>query len=193
MIIFGHRGAPGYPRFGENTAVSFRKALEWSATGLEFDVRRCADGQLVVIHDETIDRTTNGRGRVSDLTYDELSKFDAGFGSPIPRLADVLDEFGARCLLNIELKENGIADDVKKLVLERRLERHVILSSFEWQELARAVPEIPIVLLSSKLANLMSAACDLKATAIHPHKDVVTPTLINAARDAGLRIHVWTV
>src|SRR5437879_1082440 len=95
MIIFGHRGAPGYPRFGENTAVSFRKALEWSATGLEFDVRRCADGQLVVIHDETIDRTTNGRGCVANLTYDELSKFDAGFGSPIPRLADVLDEFGA--------------------------------------------------------------------------------------------------
>src|SRR5438034_7322227 len=76
MIIFGHRGAPGYPRSGENTAVSFRKALEWSATGLEFDVRRCADGQLVVIHDETIDRTTNGRGRVADLTYDELSRSD---------------------------------------------------------------------------------------------------------------------
>ncbi len=193
MIIFGHRGAPGYPRFGENTAVSFRKALEWSATGLEFDVRRCADGQLVVIHDETIDRTTNGRGRVSDLTYDELSKFDAGFGSPIPRLADVLDEFGTRCLLNIEVKETGIADDVKKLVLERRLERHVILSSFQWQELKGAFPKIPLGLLSSKLADLISAARQLHARAIHPHKDIVTPSLIEAARDAKLQIHVWTV
>ena len=193
MIIFGHRGAPGYPRRGENTIASFRKALECGATGLEFDVRRCADGQLVVIHDDTIDRTTNGRGRVRSLNYAALCKFDAGFGSPIPLLADVLDEFGARCLLNIELKENGIADDVKKLVLERRLERHIILSSFEWQELASAVPEIPIGLLSSKLANIISAARDLRATAIHPHKDVVTPTVIETAREAGLQIHVWTV
>src|SRR5207247_10326034 len=98
MIIFGHRGAPGYPRFGENTAVSFRKALECSATGLEFDVRRCADGQLVVIHDATIDRTSNGRGCVADLTYDELSKFDAGCGSPLPRLAAALADCGARWL-----------------------------------------------------------------------------------------------
>jgi len=193
VIIFGHRGAPGYPRRGENTMASFRKALEYGATGLEFDVRRCADGQLVVIHDETIDRTTNGRGRVRSLTYADLRKFDAGFGSSIPLLADVLDEFGARCLLNVELKENGIAADIKKLILERRLERHVILSSFEWQELARAVPEIPIGLLSSKLANLIAAARDLRATAIHPCKDIVTPTLIEAARDAGLQIHVWTV
>src|SRR5438552_3705606 len=136
MIIFGHRGAPGYPRSGENTAVSFRKALEWSATGVEFDVRRCADGQLVVIHDETIDRTTSGRGRVADLTYHEMRQFEAGFGEPVPLLTDVLDEFGAQCLLNIELKEAGIASEVKRLVLERRLEGHVIISAFEWQELA---------------------------------------------------------
>ena len=193
MIIFGHRGAPGYPRRGENTIAAFRKALECGATGLEFDVRRCADGQLVVIHDETIDRTTNGRGRVRNLAYGELSKFDAGFGCPVPLLAGVLDEFGTRCLLNIELKETGIAHDVKNLILERRLEQHVIISSFEWHELVHAVPEIPIGLLSSKLANLISAARDLHATAIHPQKDIVTPRLIDAAREAKLQIHVWTV
>src|SRR6266566_2193784 len=139
MIIFGHRGAPGYPRSGENTAVSFRKALEWSATGLEFDVRRCADGRIVVIHDETIDRTTNGRGRVADLTYDQLSRFDAGSGEPIPLLTDVLDAFGTECLLNIELKDAGIMKHVKDLVLQRNLERHVIVSGFDWQELTPAL------------------------------------------------------
>ena len=113
MLIFGHRGAPGYPRRAENTCASFRKALRSGASGLEFDVRRCGDGRLVVLHDETIDRTTNGRGRVRSLNYANLRKYDAGFGSPVPLLADVLDEFGARCLLNIELKENGIAEDVK--------------------------------------------------------------------------------
>ncbi len=193
MIIFGHRGAPGYPRRGENTNASFKKALESGATGLEFDVRRCRDGQLVVIHDDTIDRTTNGRGRVGDLSYEELRRFDAGFGEPIPLLADVLDEFGPRCLLNIELKDPGIANDVKNLVLQRRLERHVIVSAFEWAELRSLTPEIPIGLLSSKLENLVSSARDLRATAIHPRRDMVSGSLIAAAREANLQVHVWTV
>jgi glycerophosphoryl diester phosphodiesterase len=167
--------------------------MQCGATGLEFDVRRCGDGRIVVIHDDTIDRTTNGRGRVSDLSYDELRRFDAGSGEPIPLLSDVLDQFGACCLLNIELKEPGITPDVKRLVLERRLERHVIISSFEWRELASAVPEIPIALLSSKLENLISAAKDLHAAAIHPCKDVVSATLIDAAREARLQVNVWTV
>jgi len=167
--------------------------MQCGATGLEFDVRRCGDGRIVVIHDDTINRTTNGRGRIADLSYDELRRFDAGSGEPIPLLSDVLDQFGARCLLNIELKEPGIVDDVKRLVLERRLERHVIISSFEWQELACAVPEIPIALLSSKLENLISAARNLHAAAIHPRKDVVSGTLIEAAREAKLQVNVWTV
>src|SRR5215470_8207985 len=132
MIIFGHRGAPGYPRHGENTIASFTKALRCGAGGLEFDVRRCGDGRLVVIHDDTIDRTTSGKGRVENLSYEELRKFDAGFGEPVPLLTDVLEQFGTRCLLNVELKDPGIATDVKKLILERRLERHVIISSFNW-------------------------------------------------------------
>src|SRR5213592_4769429 len=123
MIIFGHRGAPGYPRHAENTNGSFKKALQCGATGLEFDVRRCGDGRLVVIHDDTIDRTTNGRGRVGDLSYEELRRFDAGFGEAIPLLSDVLDEFGTKCLLNIEIKEREIVDGVRKLVLEKRLEK----------------------------------------------------------------------
>src|SRR5213078_4038508 len=98
MIIFGHRGAPGYPRRGENTVASFRKALQCGATGLEFDVRRCGDGRLVVIHDDTIDRTTNGSGRVAGLSYEQLRQFDASDGESIPLLADVLDQFGTQCL-----------------------------------------------------------------------------------------------
>jgi glycerophosphoryl diester phosphodiesterase len=193
MIIFGHRGAPGYPRLGENTRKSFRKAVEAGATGLEFDVRRCGDGRLVVIHDDTIDRTTNGRGRVRNLSYDELRQFDAGFGDAIPLLSDVLDEFGPQCLLNIELKDDDIAADVKQLVLERRLERHVIVSSFEWEALRHLTPEIPIALLASKLENLLTSAHELGACAIHPRRDLVTGTLITAAREAKLRVHVWTV
>ena len=193
MRIFGHRGAPGYPRQAENTIGSFRKALQCGAHGVEFDVRRCADGRIVVIHDETIDRTTNGSGRVANLTYDQIRRFDAGFGEPIPLLSDVLEAFGEKFLLNIELKEAAMASDIKKLVLERNLQRSVIVSCFDWQELGALPPEIPIALLSSTSRNLISAASELGATAIHPRRDIVAPALIQAARNADLQINVWTI
>jgi len=193
VIIFGHRGAPGYPRTAENTIGSFTKALRAGATGLEFDVRRCADGQLVVIHDDTIDRTTNGRGRVAKLTYEQLRQFDAGFGEPIPLLSNVLQQFGGKCLLNIELKSWDIAQDVKKLVLMGGLQNSVIVSSFDWDELRTLVPDVPIALLAAKLRNLIVAAGEMDAAAIHPRCDLVTPSLVDHAHNANLRIHVWTV
>jgi glycerophosphoryl diester phosphodiesterase len=192
-MIFGHRGAPGYPRHAENTIGSFKKALDSGADGVEFDVRRCADGGIVVIHDETVDRTTNGKGRVANLTYDQLRQFDAGFGEPIPLLSQVLDTFGSQFVLNIELKDAGIAQDVKTLVLERNLQRHVIVSCFDWQELASFPPQIPIALLSSKLGNVVSAARELGAVAIHPRKDIVTPAFIQTVHEAKLQINVWTI
>ena len=172
---------------------SFWKALHFGAKGLEFDVRRCGDGQLVVIHDETISRTTNGHGRVGDLGYDQLRQFDAGCGEPIPLLSDVLDEFGAKCLLNIELKDQGIAADVKEIVLKKCLEHQVIVSSFEWDELRPLVPEVPIALLTTRLGNLFAKAAELHAAAIHPRRDIVNRPLIDQARDLELRVHVWTV
>jgi glycerophosphoryl diester phosphodiesterase len=191
--IFGHRGAPGYPRTAENTIGSFKKALQCGAHGVEFDVRRCADGRIVVIHDETIDRTTNGSGLVAKLTYDQLQQFDAGFGEPIPLLTDVLDTFGGQFLLHIELKDAGMANDVKNAVLGRNLQERVIISCFEWLELKPFPPEVPIALLSSSLPNLVSSATELGATAIHPCRDIVTPELIEAAHSANLQINVWTI
>jgi glycerophosphoryl diester phosphodiesterase len=193
VIIFGHRGAPGYPRRAENTAASFRKALQYGAAGIEFDVRRCGDGRLVVIHDETVNRTTNGRGRVANLSYSELEKLDAGGGERVPLLTDVLDEFGPQCLLNIELKDCGIAEDVKRLVVERKLERRIIVSAFQWDELRPLAPEISIGLLSSKRENLVRAALEIGATAIHPRLNLLTRELVEAAHDAKLRTHVWIV
>src|SRR5262245_50940920 len=148
---------------------------------------------MIVIHDDTIDRTTNGKGRVAYLAYEDLKKFDAGFGDSIPLLSDVLEEFGTRCLLNIELKDSGLGHELKEMLLERRLERHVIISAFDWNELRLFPPEVPIGLLASKLENLIAEASDCCATAIHPRKDIVTPTLLETARNAKLRVNVWTV
>ena len=193
MIIFGHRGAPGYPRTAENTIGSFTKALRAGATGLEFDVRRCADGQLLVIHDDTINRTTTGKGSVAKLTYEQLRQFDAGFGEPVPLLSDVLQLFGGKCVLNIELKSSGIAEDVKRLVLESRLQDSVIVSSFDWDELRTLLSDVPIALLATKLRNLIAAGVEMGAAAIHPRCDLVTRSLIDHAHNANLRIHAWTV
>lgn len=193
MIIFGHRGAPGYPRRAENTIGSFTKALQFGATGLEFDVRRCGDGRIVVIHDDSVDRTTNGSGRVAELPYEKLRQFDAGGGEPIPLLSGVLDQFGSKCLLNIELKDPGIAADIKEMVLERRLERQVIVSCFEWDELKPLISAVPIALLASRPEDLISTAVELHAVAIHPQRDLVTPALIECARDVKLGVHAWTV
>ena len=148
---------------------------------------------MVVIHDDTIDRTTNGKGRVADLPYEKLKKFDAGYGDSIPLLSDVLKEFGTRCILNIELKDPGLGQDLKKMLLEKRLERHVIISAFDWNELRPFPPEVPIGLLTTKLENLIAEARDCRATAIHPRKDIVTPALLETARNAKLRVNVWTV
>lgn len=173
--------------------ASFNKALESGAKGLEFDVRRCGDGQIVVIHDDTIDRTTNGRGAVRSLSYEQIRRFDAGFGEPVPLLSEVLEQFGARCLLNIEIKDSGISGDVKSLVLKRRLEGQVIVSAFDWSQLEPLASAVPMALLASSLHELIPAALRIGAIAIHPRRDLVTPQLVEAAHDAKLRIHVWTV
>jgi glycerophosphoryl diester phosphodiesterase len=193
VIIFGHRGAPGYPRRGENTMMSFRRALESGADGIEFDVRRSADHQLVVIHDETIDRTTNGRGLVREFSYEQLRRFDAGFGEPIPLLSQVLDEFGARCTLNIELKDCGLASDVRELVLPRGIAGNVIVSSFDWTELQPLIRQVPIALLSSTRSRLVGTARTMHAIAIHPRQDIVSQKLVRAAHEAGLKVYAWTV
>jgi glycerophosphoryl diester phosphodiesterase len=211
VIIFGHRGSPGFPRFGENTARSFRKALSQGATGLEFDVRRCAGGTIVVIHDATVDRTTNGKGRVADLSYQQLSQFDAGDGDRIPLLSDVLEEFGPRCVMNIELKESGLAGEVASMVLQRRLTETVILSAFDsddndadshssWDDLSLVADRIPIALLATKkkldrigASTFIQQAQHRGARAIHPQRASITAELMDAARKASLAVRVWTV
>src|SRR5688572_18739420 len=132
MLIFGHRGAPGFPRRGENTIKSFNKALAAGADGIEFDIRRCADGRIVIIHDDTVDRTTNGKGFVAALAYRELAQLDAGEGETIPLLSEVLDRFGQKCILNIEIKDPGLGPDVRKLILDRRVTANTIVSAFDW-------------------------------------------------------------
>lgn len=211
MRIFGHRGAPGFPRHGENTVYSFRQALARGAEGFEFDVRRCGDGTIVVVHDHTVDRTTSGAGPVADFTYEELLAFDAGYGETIPRLADVFAQFGSGVILNVELKERGLAEDVKNLIMEAQCFRNVIVSAFDiddndahsnsgWAELQVFAQEIPTALLATAakisrlgIGSFIDHAIRLGASAIHPQRTAPIEEIVPMARSAGLAVHVWTV
>lgn len=114
VIKIGHRGACGYEP--ENTLRSFLKAVELGCDMIELDVHLCKSGQLVVIHDETVDRTTNGSGRVAGLTLDQLKKLDAGKGEQISTLAEVLYALKRKVKVNVELKGPNTAGPVVALI-----------------------------------------------------------------------------
>ena len=110
-MVWGHRGASG--DWPENTIPAFRKALEAGAEGLEFDLQKTADGRFVVIHDDRLERTTDGRGRVGDTTLAALKRLDAGRGESVPELGElltVLSDFPG-VTLNIELKEETLVPE----------------------------------------------------------------------------------
>jgi glycerophosphoryl diester phosphodiesterase len=209
MQIFGHRGAPGFPRRAENTIGSFQLALDAGADGFELDVRRCASGELVVIHDATIDRTTNGNGMVSSMRYSQLRTFDAGNGEPLPLLTHVLDTFANRCTIYVELKEAGLAPAVVQIVRERRLEDFVVLITFDaddaaaggpaWEELRTVESPIGTGILATPsklhrigLENYISTAKTLRAS-LQIAKEAVDERFVDAAHRAGLTVRVFTV
>jgi glycerophosphoryl diester phosphodiesterase len=115
LFCFGHRGARGHAP--ENTVCSVRKALELGADGVEVDVH-FADGQLVVIHDDTLERTTNGQGRVAKKSFIYLRSLDAGSGERIPMLADIFNAVNRRAVINVELKGPHTAAPVAALIAE---------------------------------------------------------------------------
>ena len=213
MLKIGHRGAPGNPRYGENTIRSFQKALWSGADAIEFDVRRTKDGKLVVIHDATLDRTTNGTERVSGMDYYAIRRFNAGFGQTVPLLTDVFTFFEkTRLLFFIELKEKALVGDVVMLAAKFGLEQRVFLIAFDkddcdkdssssWEELSDASVVVPMGLLATrtkihKLGGLRSfgdGALKYKAAAVCPHFSVITPWFVKAAHDRGLLVYTWTV
>ncbi|MEX2478338.1 MAG: glycerophosphodiester phosphodiesterase [Gracilimonas sp.] len=146
FVIIAHRGASAY--HPENTMSAFRAAYEMGAEMIELDVTLSKDGVPVVIHDETIDRTTNGKGLVSDFTLDELKNLDAGTwfsekhaGEPIPTLEEVLEFARGKIALNIEIKPEAVTDEVRggieekawDLVKKYEMEDYVLFSSFNYQ------------------------------------------------------------
>lgn len=209
-LIIAHRGASG--EAPENTLAAFDAAARAGADGVELDVAMCASGDVVVIHDDTIDRTTNGSGRVRDMTLETLRLFDAGrwfdtryAGEVIPTLADVLDLVGETMLVNIEIKtasikDEGLEDGVINLVRHRGLVERVLISSFNpvslWR-MRRRAPELRRALLTAPNLPFMLAsgwpATFVQPHALHPHHSQVEEALVRRAHAKGRKVNAWTV
>jgi glycerophosphoryl diester phosphodiesterase len=197
FLTIGHRGAAGHEP--ENTLRSIRKALEFGADAVEFDVH-CLDGRLVVFHDATLDRTTNGRGTLASMSFARLRELDAGKGERIPTLEEICDTVDRRAKLHIELKGRGTAMPTGETI-DRYVREHgwryddFLVSSFYHDELAQlAGRSIPLGILFSKSpARFASLAEKLGAYSIHCKADYVTPALLDQAHRAGLKVFVYTV
>jgi len=200
MLKIAHRGAKAYEP--ENTLQAFQKALDLNSDGIELDVHLCSDEHIIVIHDETIDRTTNGKGFVNDFTLSELKSFLIDGKHQIPTLNEVFDLVGKRCLINIELKGLGTASRVVPLIEEYISEKdwkyeHFIISSFDWnmlEETSNLNPNIPIgVLTEENIDNALAFAEKIKAKAVHPDFNLLNEENVRLIQEKGFLVLPWTV
>ena len=207
-IIYAHRGASAYAP--ENTLEAFRLGMEMGAEGFELDVHLSKDGQLVVIHDETVDRTTNGNGLVRDMTLAELQALDAsngkqGYpGARIPTLAEVFQLVqGTKTIVNVEIKTDeyfypGIEEKALNLAREMGVMDQVVFSSFNHFSLLKLremAPEAKLgMLFADVLVRPWEYAKTLDVQYLHPMKmNLYTPDFSKGAQDAGFGINLWTV
>lgn len=206
--IIAHRGYNS--KYPENTMLAFREAEKVGADGIELDVQLTKDGEIVVIHDETIDRTTNGTGYIKDMTYEELRKFvvrdkqkKIGAKEQIPSLIEVLEWLKTNTLIcNIELKNGifpykGMEEKVIELVRSFRLTDRIILSSFNHYSIVychRLAPEIETApLYSEGLYMPWIYAQSIRAKGIHPQYRAVTEQIIRQSIENGIAVRPYTV
>lgn len=201
-LICAHRGASAVAP--ENTLAAFRMADELGADSFELDVTLTSDGVPVLMHDNSVDRTTNGKGAVGSLTYAEIRKLDAGSwkgerfkGEPVPTLDDALRTRG-RLYVNIELKYAGDktqehAEKAVRVIEKYKAEKAVIISSFSADLLAAVKRVNPAIrtgfLYFGKTPEKMPENID----AVHPHSATVDADYMKWAREKGYAVNVWTV
>ncbi|HMK06105.1 MAG TPA: glycerophosphodiester phosphodiesterase family protein [Flavobacterium sp.] len=200
ILNIGHRGAKGY--LPENTLASFQKALDLGVDGVELDVHLSSDGEIIVIHDETIDRTTGAKGFVNALSLRELKGFPIENELEIPTLAEVFDLINQQCFINVELKGNGTAAPVVKLIENYISEKNwnyedIIVSGFDWnalQEVAHLNPKIRIgILTATDLELAIGFAEFIHAYAVHPYFHLLTAQNTIQMQQKGFRVFPWTV
>lgn len=207
-----HRGATAYAP--ENTIAAFDLAVDMKADYIEIDVQRSKDGELVLIHDTTVDRTTDGTGKVGELTFEQLRSLDAGSwkgeqyeGEPIPTFEEILDRYRGKVGILIELKapelypgiEKQVAEALKERNLDKPQNEKIMIQSFNFESMKTTnelLPLVPIGVLTSNRAHTTPEALQEFSTYadwFNPSYGIVTEELVNQVHSLGMKIGSWTV
>ncbi len=198
-LTTGHRGAKGHVT--ENTLESIQKALDLGVDGIEIDVHLCASGELVVFHDFTIDRMTDGTGEISEYKLKELKKFKVKGRFQIPTLAQALLLIENKCLLNIELKGINTAKELCRLFdfyVERKgwEYKNIIVTSFQsnlLESVYKINKKIPLgVLTDTNLDKAVSFAKTIQAVSIHVDYTMLTKEIVEKLRE-DYKVFAYTV
>ena len=193
MILTGHRGAAKLEP--ENTLLSIQKAIDLGVDQIEIDVHLTRDQHLVVLHDTTVDRTTDGQGAIADFTLAEAKQLDAGKGERIPTLQEVMDLVRGKVILQIELKGPNTTEPVIQVVEQNSMENEVLLTSFVHERLREARHLNPNLRLGALWSNPPPDACEqaigMGAEAIHIQHLNIDPQLVQQAHAHGLKIRAW--
>lgn len=199
ILKIGHRGAKGHVT--ENTLESIKKALALGVDGIEIDVHRCASGELVVFHDFTVDRITNGTGEVSEHRLNALKRFKTKGNYEIPTLAQVLAFVDNKCLLNIELKGQDTAKEAARIITfyvdKKGWEyENIIVSSFQ-EDLLETVfdinKSIPLgVITETNLKAAIQLAEKVNAVSIHPQYTMLTEEIVQELQE-NFKVFTFTV
>lgn len=199
-MVIGHRGAMGHET--ENTLASVQKALDLGVDMIEIDVFKVSSGEIVVFHDETLERLSNAGGRIEDYNIFDLKRVTLDGNHKIPMLQDVLKLIDHKVPLNIELKGAGTADRVNFIIEYYVKERgwkleDFLISSFNWKELQdmrKLNKNIPIaVLTDGNPIEAIPVAKELGAVAINPHYKMLTEENIEEIKGEGFKIYTYTV
>ncbi|ASN07033.1 glycerophosphodiester phosphodiesterase [Virgibacillus necropolis] len=213
MVNIAHRGASGHAP--ENTMAAFQRAFEMKADYIEIDVQMTKDGKLAIIHDTTVDRTTNGTGSVGDLTLEELQQLDAGSwfseefaGEKIPTFEEVLDAYRGKIGILIELKSPelypGIEEKVAETLMERNMHKpnnnKIIIQSFNHESMQRSkelLPSIPHGVLAglswADVTDEQLAQFATYADYYNPNMNIVTHDLVDRVHAKGMEMYPYTV
>jgi glycerophosphoryl diester phosphodiesterase len=194
VLRIGHRGAAGHAP--ENTLAAIQKGIALGVDLVEIDVRRTADGVLVVLHDETVNRTSDGKGRVDRLSLQDVKKFNAENGEQIPTLEEVLSITAGRAGLMLELKVKGVAQQAVEAVRGAGFRDPVIYASFLHDELThvRAVdPGASLMVLFGRLPQApVARAIEHGSSHVGLRHDTATRRLVDAFHRADLLVFVYT-
>lgn len=203
-MVIAHRGASSYAP--ENTVAAFDLAIQQGASHLELDVHSTADGHVVVVHDETLDRTTNGSGPVTGHTLAALTALDAGSwfdarfaGERIPTLGAVLDRYRTRAHIHVEIKGHSADLSQRTVDLVRRhgMADQVTVTSFQSTKLEETrayAPELPTGWLVARVSDgVIAQARTRRLTQLCPRADTVTPDLVRRLHAEGFVVRAWGV